>query len=114
MKRLMLAAVALLAFSCGPVYASIQFFPGATDHRIASITDLNIGGVLYDATFEHNRSYNDFLLIHPDPQEFITNAGANLAAAAIRGAVNSASVDASSGTLTFRIRSSSKYRESLP
>jgi hypothetical protein len=66
MKRLLLAVLTLLVFSCGPLHASITL--RADDDRIQSITDLTIDGVAYDATFHHQISPNDLLSLYPDGQ----------------------------------------------
>ena len=98
MKRLMLAALTLLIFSCGPLHASITL--RVDDDRIESITDLSIDGVVYDATFQHNISPNDLLALYPNGElPFAANSTATLAAEAIRAAVAAAAITPNNGGL---------------
>ena len=98
MKRLMLAALTLLIFSCGPLHASITL--RVDDDRIESITDFSIDGVVYDATFHHNISPNDLLALYPNGElPFADNSTATLAAEAIRAAVAAAAITPNNGGL---------------
>ena len=79
--------VGAVAFSVDPVSASIQFLPGATNFRIDTITGLDIGGVIYDAKFEHGISYNDFLGLHPLEPSFPLDADAAAALQSVKQAI---------------------------
>lgn len=88
----------MLIFSCGSLHAAITL--SADDDRIESITDLNIDGVVYDATFHHQISPNDLLALYPNGElPFADNPTATLAAEAIRAAVAAAAITPNNGGL---------------
>lgn len=86
---------------------------GAGDFRIASITDLDIDGILYNVTFHNetdwqssptSRTYDDYLANSgvTDPITFNSFADATTASLAVRAEIAAANVDASSATSTLQ------------
>jgi len=98
MLRTVLTCVMSLLFAVPSFAATIQFFPGANDFRIASVSDLDVGGTLYDVAFHTNMSWDAFKAASPTTYlPFNTSADASTANDALRDAINAALIDASSG-----------------
>ena len=93
MNRYFAITVVLAVCSFSPAHAGVMLLPGADEFRVASVTDLEIGGVLYSATFEHGINYDEFLLAHPDQPTFVSDSLASEAILALRGQLNAAAID---------------------
>lgn len=106
---LVLTLIALVS-TAQAVNGDVIFVDEANDDfRIASITDLDVDGVLYNVTFHNEtdwqsgpfaRTFDDYLANSgvTDPITFNSFSDAVAASVAVRAEIAAASVDASSGT----------------
>jgi len=74
---------------------TLNFFPGATDFRIASIENLTIDGTAYDITFTHGVSYDSL----SDPLTFTSSESAAGALSDVASFILAENVDGSSNTI---------------
>ena len=73
---------------------TLNFFPGPTDFRIASIDNLTIDGTAYDITFHHDVSYDSL----SDPLTFTSYDSAAGALSDVASFILAEDVDGSSNT----------------
>ncbi|NIN78707.1 MAG: PEP-CTERM sorting domain-containing protein [Planctomycetales bacterium] len=74
---------------------TLNFFPGPTDYRIASIDNLTIDGTAYDITFAHGVSYNSL----SDPLTFTSFPSAAGALSDVASFILAENVDATDNTI---------------
>ncbi len=106
--RCLIIAGALFLYLVGPASAApiLTFFPGATDFRIESVTEVDIGGTLFDATFHHEIRFIDLLLLPVTPISFPGFGDGFAAASALSDSINafgSATVGFTQGTTRWHV-----------